>query len=242
MHARRHRGFSFAPLAFVALALVPLALVLAACAGGSGSSGFDAFATENAAITAALDQQRCVTRKGFTICPADESQAMVPETSPTPVPGRQPTPTTTAPRVDTGVDSTTPIDCAPLDVPAACTFTVPFAPQGFPPDAVFRVAVRQLEPLSPWRIGPQLGGVGSPLDFDAPVEVDASTASSSPTVAVQIAVLVFRSSVTAVPSEVKELADSGAEFAFVTTQLVVRPESDAEPVQPPVSGSHPDSP
>jgi hypothetical protein len=51
--------------------LIPLlAGVLAACAGGSGSSGFE---SENAAIRQALDRQHCVAHETLTICPADET-------------------------------------------------------------------------------------------------------------------------------------------------------------------------
>ncbi len=56
--------------------IVLLAAALAACSGGSGSSGFDAFpSTENAAITQALAEQRCVKHGTLTICPADETGA-----------------------------------------------------------------------------------------------------------------------------------------------------------------------
>lgn len=47
---------------------------LAACAGGSGSSGFDNHppqnAVENAAIQQALAEQRCIQHESLTICPA----------------------------------------------------------------------------------------------------------------------------------------------------------------------------
>jgi hypothetical protein len=64
---------------------------LTACAGGSGSSGFDIH-SENAAIEAALTGQRCVQHESLTICPATESGATP---SPTPPPTAASTPTTT---------------------------------------------------------------------------------------------------------------------------------------------------
>lgn len=62
------------------LAAVSCAVLLAACSGGSGSSGFDVSA-ENTAIDTALATQDCTVNDGLTICP---SGAEVPTSSPSP--------------------------------------------------------------------------------------------------------------------------------------------------------------
>jgi len=257
MHARR----------YLLLTLMVLGAVLTACAGGSGSSGFDAF-PESAAITQALDEQHCVERKGLMICPADETGRVAPSTStPTPTatatpvttekPGRTATPTSTppvtptptpslptapppagsptptgTPHIDAGVDTTSPIPCAALDTSSVCSLLVPFAPQGFGPDAVFRVAVRSLEPNARWMIGaePIPVGTASAPNFDATVAVQTSVHTPSAGVAVQIAILVFHPGAM-IPAEVDELAESGADFAFVTTTLTVQPAADTSSLQ-----------
>lgn len=69
-----------------------LGLFLSACAGGSGSSGFDNFPnSENAAIQTALDEQRCVEFQGLSICPADTNQSTQPSATPTRLPTGTPT-------------------------------------------------------------------------------------------------------------------------------------------------------
>ncbi len=55
---------------------------LAACAGGSGSSGFD-IQSENAAIQQALSAQRCVQHESLIICPAAEPGTPAPSATPT---------------------------------------------------------------------------------------------------------------------------------------------------------------
>jgi hypothetical protein len=72
--------------------LFVLGLLLSACAGGSGSSGFDTFPnSENAAIQTALDEQRCVEFEGLNICPADTNQGTQPSATPTRMPTGTPT-------------------------------------------------------------------------------------------------------------------------------------------------------
>jgi hypothetical protein len=66
--------------AFVALC----ALLLGGCAGGSGSSGFDIVAAENAAIDTALDTGDCVVEHGLTICASGTvASPVVPSATPT---------------------------------------------------------------------------------------------------------------------------------------------------------------
>jgi hypothetical protein len=215
-------------------------LVLAACAGGSGSSGFD-ITSENVAIQQALDTQHCVTRKTLTICPAEETLSP-PTASPTPtgLPFRTPTGTTTTtptgpaaptttptptavPHVDIGVSPTSGAACVQGDS-ATCTLLVPFAPQGFPPSAQFRVAVRP-DSSAPWTIsaepisrdGPNMENLAGAVDLSGVGQVPSSG------VFVQLAILVFLHPPAVIPAAVTELADSGADYAFVTAELHVQP-------------------
>jgi hypothetical protein len=195
---------------YLRLAWLLLGLALAACAGGSGSSGFDAFPTENAAIQQALDQQRCVERQGLTICPADQMQT-----------------TPAQPRVDTGgIDQNGFVGCVQSPSDGTCSFTLPFAPQGFQPNTAFRVAVR-LDTTSPWTIGGDLPPKGTPTapNFDAPVSIVAQPEAPGNDSVVQLAILAFLNPTSAVSGEFAELAASHADFAFVTPEVTLRPAS-----------------
>ena len=226
-----------------------LGLSLSACAGGSGSSGFDNFpSSENAAIQTALDDQRCIPFHRLNICPADTTAAppttatpthtAMPSATPTniafiPTPlttatatlpiTASPTPTPPAPRVDTGINDGT-IPCAPADSGSGCILVVPFAPDGFPPATVFRVAVRTVNPPGAWEVGPDLvpSNTTAPV-FDAPVAVEQVTRAPDVPQQVQVAVLAFLKAPAGVPATVDNLADSGADYAFVTTDLSLQP-------------------
>ena len=230
-----------------------LGAVLAACSGGSGSSGFDAFPqSENSAIQQALGERRCVAFEALSICPADTAPPVLPTATPTPgVTGtptmpspartatpegtRSPTPTAPprtatatpaaarTPRVDTGINDGS-ILCALVDVSNRCVVVVPFAPDGFPSGTVFRVAVRTVDPPSPWTIGADLTPTGSPSApaFDGSVSVDKGTDLPAGEVRVQVAVLAFVQPQASSPATVESLADSGADYAFVTSELTLQ--------------------
>lgn len=230
--------------------LFVLGFMLSACAGGSGSSGFDNFPnSENAAIQAALDEQRCVEFQGLSICPADTNQGTQPSPSPTTAPTGTPTsaanpspartatplltpratatPTPTSethpphkPVVDTGIHDGT-IPCAPADSGDGCILVLPFAPDGFPGGTVFRLAVRTVDPPSVWTIGSDVTPTGSPSApaFDASVAVNTATQQPAGSVRVQLAVLAFLTPPASVPTTVEVLGSSGADYAFVTGDL-----------------------
>lgn len=124
-------------------------------------------------------------------------------------------------QVDTAIDSSTPVACAPVNGGTRCTFTLAFSAQGFHADAEFRVAVRTVNPLGSWMIIPtpllSLGPTAS--IFRVPVSVAVATSATE----VQLAVLAFAEPAAAVPSTVKALGDSGANFAYVTPPLPLRP-------------------
>ena len=131
-----------------------------------------------------------------------------PLSTPTPTPAMAtftPTPTATpipvAPSVDTNV-AATEITCQSSGSDDGCVFLFTFQPNGFPSDATYRVAVRTRNPDGPWLVMPA-------VDNSALIEVDDRSQS-------QIAVLVFLHEPPSVPESVSLLADTGADFAFVT--------------------------
>jgi hypothetical protein len=126
--------------------------------------------------------------------------------------------------VDTGINDGV-LPCAPVDAENSCVFVVPFAPDGFPAGTIFRVAVRTVEPPSPWTIGADATPNGTPSApaFDAAVAINAAPLQSNGTAQVQIAVLAFVKPPGTVPTAVANLGDSGADYAFVTTALSVQP-------------------
>jgi hypothetical protein len=222
------------------------ALAAAACAGGSGSSGFDPLLRENRAIEEALETMGCEMSDGLTICPSGaetatpeppfDSPTQTPNPTGTPEPDRTgtatptsatprptltptmgattatPTPTGTAgqlqPGVDTNIgrDDTIPCELSSADAP--CFFVFTFQPAGLPSAAAYSVAVRTRNPDGDWLVLPV-------VDNSAVIEID--TSASGPDY--QIAVLVFTEEPPFVPETVVLLADTGADYAFVTPVL-----------------------
>ncbi len=193
-----------------ALLITCLSLLTVACSGGSGSSGFDAKFAENAAIVRALGGENCVTppagRPRF--CPADVN-------SPAGGPGT----------VEVGLDQTN-LPCNSAGS-AQCQIVLPFMPEGLPPTAMYRVAVRTVDPFGPWRIGavPTASAPGVP-DYDGSSSVDLpapmTTPSSAESITVQVAVLVYLGTPPATAIEVETLAESGADFAYVTEERTLQ--------------------
>ena len=120
MNRRAHRRGdrrSKSPTTAAAWLVLLCLTALFACAGGSGSSGFDV--VENAAIDQALDEQHCVDSGGLVICPADTTTGIQPTPRPTATPSAtaSPEPTTAGPTTET----------PPVDTPATRT-AVRFTP------------------------------------------------------------------------------------------------------------------
>ena len=179
---------------------IVLALAMAAC-GGSGSSGFDA---ELQAINRALETGMCAVSEMLEICPADTTDVL---------PGGA--------EVETSVAGGSTVPCTDVLPPGPqCVFEFDYAPRGFPPEAEFRLAVRTTDGARRWTVTAMSVNQGTPTDphFDNPVlipdpEFDAAGRG------VQIAVLVFLEPPVSVPTTVTLLADTGADFAFVTADL-----------------------
>jgi hypothetical protein len=228
------------------------ALAVAACAGGSGSSGFGALLRENRAIDKALETQGCEMNEGLIICasgaesptptPTETMQPPLDSPTQTPSPTGTPgplgtatatttipqpsltataaettaTPTTTPtftpipsqPSVDTNIEPDDTIPCELVGADGPCFFVFTFQPQGLPSAASYRVAVRTRNPEGDWLVLPV-------VDNSAVIEID--TSPSGPDY--QIAVLAFTEEPPFVPETVELLADTGADYAFVTPVL-----------------------
>lgn len=146
------------------------------------------------------------------------------------------TPTSTpltplTPAIDIGLTPGVPITCLPVGS-GLCEFAVPFTARAFAQSAVFRVAVRQVNPLGSWTIDGEpvlIGEADQQTDYEAPVALaveDASRFSGT----VQIAVLAFVTHPPALPTpsgpgdqrEISDLTGTGADFGFVTGELSIQ--------------------
>lgn len=181
-----------------------LGVLLSSCAGGSGSSGFDISpSAENESINQVLTTKQCLPDEVLTLCPANETALDVP------VPGQTPAPQ----GVDVGtmVDSTNFGRCAE-GIEQSCRLPVMITVAGLTPGSAYQVAARGSDPLSSWVIAAAASVV--PGDertaFPATIEVPAASLS------IQVAVLVFIDGVGTTLGELQTLAETGADFAFVT--------------------------
>ena len=202
------------------------ALLFGGCLdGGRGSSGFD---LEAALIERVLTQQRCESRESVLFCPADQQPAGATPTptmaSTPPTPPISPTPTATAVpmrRVDTGLANGTSIACTRERASDPCRLTFSFQAFGFGGAPALRVAAQLRPPGIGWDVAPPLT-----VDLNAdPPRYDAMIAVSAPvdpqSLSIRFAVLVLASPSATLPARLAVLADSGAEFAFVTPELAL---------------------
>lgn len=210
--------------------LLALCGVLLVGCGGSGSSGFDIAAAENAAIDEALAGGTCVVEQGLSICasgavetPASPTPTATPPTNEpgataTRTPSGRPSATPTAtvapaqPAVDVALDPADVAACASADAAQACTVRLVFVPMAVPGGAAYRAAVRPRDPNGPWRI---MTVTDNQVQITVPPEV----------VTLQTAILVYASDPGPVPAELAVLSESGADFAFVTPPFAVRGDS-----------------
>jgi hypothetical protein len=217
MHAQRSLWFG---------ALL-LSATLAACLG-RGSSGFDI--SENSAISHVLDTQQCLDRQGLTICPADQiptppatpSEPPVTETpgTMTPTPGASPTtPHEQIGRIDTIVGDSTTIACTQSAPDAACRLSFGFTPRGRVEGATYRIAIRTFMPDMAWQVGaePMLDAGPTHPAYVAHIEIPLTNGLLP--VRVQFTVLVFVAGTPVQGGLFAALADTGADYAFVTPEV-----------------------
>jgi len=186
------------------LGAILCACALAACAGGSGSSGFDVSpAAENETIDFVLTQGQCQSSGELTICPANETGFDLP--------GQMPTPGFEDTEVSANLDPSEVERCGLTDE-LSCRLAVTVTAHGLPAGGTYQLAARGLEPLGSWEIadaGMMPVGEGTVI-FDATIEVPSESA------AFQVAVLVFFDASGTALGEISTLAETGASFAFVT--------------------------
>lgn len=201
----QQKGDSFRPwLSMRSICTFLLALAPWACAGGSGSSGFDVSpAAENEAINQALVQRQCQPGQGLIVCPANEDSLDVP--------GQIPTPPLEGTNVGTDANPTDFARCV-AGSEARCRIPVSVNASGLPVGASYQVAGRGLEPLSTWTISDPAVSVadGDMVSFGAQVEVPSASA------AFQVAVLVFVDGIGTATGEVDTLTETGATLGFVS--------------------------
>jgi hypothetical protein len=138
-------------------------------------------------------------------------------------PSPTPTPTLSAPvemRIDTSLVPDRGVDCELSG--GGCTFELDFAPQGFPPDIGFQVAARLRDPDGEWLIFAVHDVSIHPTMpvFRAVVTLPLDGRGEEDLVA-QVAVLVFATPPINASPAVDSLGASGANFAFVTSELLV---------------------
>lgn len=194
------------------LAIVLVLAPLGGCDGRGGSSGLD-INNENAAISQALEKQHCLDFQELTICPADEFANETP-TAATATPGGTPS-------VDTSLANATSIDCFQSVPGGSCTFILRFVPRAFPSDTTFTVLARAGVSSSPWVLGadPVPGSGSEASSYNATLVL--TWAQGGPPNQVQVAVLAFAGAPPSSPTEVQELHQTAATFAFVTQVLAV---------------------
>jgi hypothetical protein len=190
--------------------VVFLTALLAAC-GGSGSSGFDvAPGLEATLIGRAIAENRCVEGDGLLICPSG-----VP--APGPDNGMN-APGPSEVRVEAGFAGE--VECS---TGGSCTLPVSVSTDGLPEGAQIRVAVRA-SGADVWQVGAPIevqsssggGGTVTPVDVELAGE-------STPGSEAQVAVLVFLPPLGPVPTEVTELRETGASYAFVLPPVALTP-------------------
>jgi hypothetical protein len=184
------------------------------CGGGSGSSGFDAIASENAAIETALATGRCV-RSGqvnLLVCP------LAPDLPENAAGG----PVVRSPE---GVT----LDCAPATGVCTGEVQLEFAEAGS--GTVGVLGLRKVGSDGPWQILGPIGAAATPAPVSVGFTVSALDAGGAlaPGDLVQVAVLLFRQPVTGLPRTTPTLSATGAYAAFVAAPTQASASGDPPP-------------
>lgn len=186
-------------------------LVLAGC-GGSGSSGFDGTAdSEPEAIRQANDEGTCVVFDGLEYC-ASGAPVVVGDDSAV---------------VDFAAASD-PLPCASLPDDPACTASVGFSPDGFPPETTFLGAWAESE-SGPWTLSSTEAadpGSGEPTSDDRDVVVFLPEAGGATPDAVLVAVLVYLGPLPSdLPAVSLRLHGFSPDYVYLSTDVAVQPDS-----------------
>jgi Protein of unknown function (DUF1566) len=189
------------------LTIVLLLAPLAGCDGRGGSSGLD-ITSENAAISQALETRQCLDFQKLRVCPAGEPAAA------TPTPGG-------APSVETSLGNATSIDCFQSIPGGPCTFTLQFVPRAFPSNTTFEALARPDASSNPWVLGPDPVADSGTGEVSYAATLVLTSVQGGPPNQVQLAVLAFAGPSSSSPTEVQDLHQTAATFAFVTQVLAV---------------------
>jgi hypothetical protein len=187
-----------------------LAILLSACAGGSGSSGFDVSpAAENEAINEAIVTRQCLPGEELTICPANQTSLDVP------APGMG-NPGQEDVDVSTLVDPVEAAQCG-AGGEQVCDISVTVTVSGLPAGSAYQVAARSVTPLTAWVID----GEATVLSAEGTTSFTANVAVPATSLSLQAAVLVFVDRVGTATGEIRTLTETGATFAFVTAPVTI---------------------
>jgi hypothetical protein len=236
------------PPLMVHLLLLGCGVLFMGCAGGSGSSGFDPLAAENAAIDRALQSQGCETIDGLMICASGSATPTPVSTStgtpsgpqftltpsPSGTPGgvftptttptfSSPTPTTTLPIANPSATPTpTPVPSQPsVDIDIGPNDTIPCQR---PAPGAPCIAVLTFHPIGApadagYRVAVRTVAPSSAWTILPAIDNSAAVEVDTSGPTYQIAVLLFLSEPGTLPKRVSLLSNTGADFAFVTPVL-----------------------
>jgi hypothetical protein len=124
--------------------------------------------------------------------------------------------------VEVALDLTAPLACPLAANGDACVVEVPLVVGGLPDGGQLRVATRLVDPIAPWQVGTALDLPASRTRVTAEARFALAPATPPDTnVEVQVAVLAFRAPASEVGVQLDELADAGADAAFVTAVFQV---------------------
>jgi hypothetical protein len=200
-------------LASLLAATFVLAVVLLAGCGGSGSSGFDGAAdSEPDAIRQANDEGTCVEFDGIEYCASGAPVAVGDDSA----------------VVDFDQPSD-PLPCAALPDDPACSTSVGFSPDGFPPGTTFLGAWAESE-NGPWTLSStevlDPGGGEPSSDADRDVVVLLPDAGGSTPEAVIVAVLIYVGPLPAdLPAVSLRLRGFAPDYVYFTGDVAVVPDS-----------------
>jgi hypothetical protein len=213
---------------------VVLAALMAACGGGSGSTGL--VSSEGAVLHEVRRDGTCVTTDAMvTYCATDSPQAVSPggasasgpahsNVVPTATSAASPTPTvaatgaeatpTTAPG-STPSPQTTP--CRRGDLPCPAPLVVQFTVRGLPAGAACALSARAANSADPWSTGSLAPSGGALTEVDLPVPDDVGPGF------VEIALLCFEDPPTSLPDQLETLAAGEPDVVFAPAEAVEVP-------------------
>src|SRR5262249_26548194 len=140
--------------------------------------------------------------QSLKICPAAASSPGTPAASPS---------------VETDLGSATSIDCYQATPGGSCTYILRFVPHGFAAGTSFQALSRVDAANNPWVLAPDPVAAAS----SSSVTLVLTAAAGGPPAQVQFAILAFPGTPPSSSTEVQQLRQTAASYAFVTQELTV---------------------